>query len=241
MTPSRTGGVSKNRALPRQQLRRHLPCEEQTSRICPPCDGHKRVLYAIDRAMSSRFVVHCDTTDRLLRPQRRADAVRHHDAGGGHRWQAQRGPLRFADGGGPVHALSAFCHDAGIVLAHEPIAASSDKAEAELAVAPALLARIAWPGRVLTGDALFCLLSLCQQVLAAVGHYLVLVKSNQGTLHGDLQLLCDPPTSVSTAPLTDRRVVRTIESGHGRAWRAAGVDRLQRVLVEPCWLDQHLY
>lgn len=130
--------------------------------------------------------------------------------------KAQRGRLRFADGGGPVHALSAFCHDAGIVLAHEPIAAGPDKAEAELAVAPALLARIAWPGRVLTGDALFCQRSLCQQVLAAGGHYLVLVKENQGTLHGDLQLLFDPPASFPTAPLTDRRVVRTIESGHGR-------------------------
>jgi predicted transposase YbfD/YdcC len=130
--------------------------------------------------------------------------------------KAQRGRLRFADGGGPVHALSAFCHDAGIVLAHEPIAAGSDKAEAELTVAPALLARIAWPGRVLTGDALFCQRSLCQQVLAAGGHYLVLVKENQGTLHGDLQLLFDPPASFPTAPLTDCRVARTLESGHGR-------------------------
>ncbi|HET7092304.1 MAG TPA: transposase family protein, partial [Thermomicrobiales bacterium] len=54
--------------------------------------------------------------------------------------KAQRGRLRFAQDGGPVHALSAFCHDHGVVLAHEPIAANADKAEAELTVAPALLA-----------------------------------------------------------------------------------------------------
>jgi len=130
--------------------------------------------------------------------------------------KAQRGRLRFAHTGCPVHALSAFCHDQGIVLAHEPIEAGPDKAEAELTVAPALLARIAWPGRVLTGDALFCQRALCEHVLVAGGDYLLLVKDNQGTLHDDLALLFDPPPAVPAAPLADRRVVRTVESGHGR-------------------------
>jgi predicted transposase YbfD/YdcC len=131
--------------------------------------------------------------------------------------KAQRGRLRFADAGGAVvHALSAFCHDHGVVLAHEPIATGPDKAEAELTVAPALLARIAWPGRVLTGDALFCQRGLCAQVRAAGGDYLLLVKENQSTLYRDLQLLFDPPAMLPAAPLTDRRVARTVESGHGR-------------------------
>ncbi|HEX5871348.1 MAG TPA: ISAs1 family transposase, partial [Longimicrobium sp.] len=131
--------------------------------------------------------------------------------------KAQRGRLRFAAAHGPlVHALSAFCHEQGVVLAHEPITAGPDKAEAELTVAPALLARIAWPGRVLTGDALFCQTALCAQVLAAGGAYVLTVKENQGTLHGDIALLFDPPASVPAVPLTDRRVVTTLESGHGR-------------------------
>jgi hypothetical protein len=45
-------------------------------------------------------------------------------------------------GGGPIHALSASCHDWGGVLAHEPIAAE-DKTEAALTVTSALLARFA--------------------------------------------------------------------------------------------------
>lgn len=130
--------------------------------------------------------------------------------------KAQRGRLRFTHEGCPVHALSAFCHDCGVVLAHEPMAAGPDKAEAELSVAPTLLARVTWPGRVLTGDALFCQTALCQQVLAAGGEYLLLVKENQGTLSRDIQLLFDPPATVAAASLTDRRVARTIESGHGR-------------------------
>ena len=92
--------------------------------------------------------------------------------------KAQRGRLRFPHNGGAVHALSAFCHDSGVVLAHEPIETGTDKAEAELTVAPTLLGRIAWPGRVLTGDALFCQRALCQQVRDAGGDYL-LVKANQ--------------------------------------------------------------
>ena len=131
--------------------------------------------------------------------------------------KAQRGRLRFAAEHGPsVHALSAFCHEQGVVLAHEPITAGADKAEAELTVAPALLARIDWHGRVLTGDALFCQRALCQQGQDAGGDYVLLVKENQGALYRDIQLLFDPPATGPAAPLTDHRVARTLESGHGR-------------------------
>lgn len=131
--------------------------------------------------------------------------------------KAQRGRLRFAGAHAPiVHALSAFCHEQGIVLAHEPIAAGADKAEAELTVAPALLDRIDWRGRVLTGDALFCQTALCAQILAAGGDYLLLVKENQGALYRDIALLFDPPPTVPAAPLSDRRAAHTLETGHGR-------------------------
>lgn len=133
--------------------------------------------------------------------------------------KAQRGRLRRAPGGCPVHALTAFCHDRGVVLAQEPIdpaAAAGAKHEAELTVAPALLARLDWRGRVLTGDALFCQRALCRQVLAGGGDYLLLAKDNQPALHADLRLLFDPPAGAAPVPLTDRREARTVERGHGR-------------------------
>lgn len=129
--------------------------------------------------------------------------------------KAQRGRLRFPTDGGPVHALSAFCHEAGIVLAHEPIAAG-DKADAELTVAPTLLARVDWHGRVLTGDALFCQRALCQQVLDAGGDYLLLVKENQPALHEAIALWFDPPPALARRPVADWRTTRTIDTGHGR-------------------------
>lgn len=130
--------------------------------------------------------------------------------------KAQRGRLRFPTDGGPVHALSAFCHEQGIVLAHEPILTHVDKAEAELTVAPVLLTRLDWHGRVLTGDALFCQRNLCQQVQAAGGDYLLLVKDNQPALHDAIKLLFDPPPVLARRPMADLRTTRTIDTKHER-------------------------
>lgn len=132
--------------------------------------------------------------------------------------KAQRGRLRFRAGGSPVHALAAFCHEPGVVLAQEPIESATEKAEAELTVAPALLARLDWRGRVLTGDALFCQRRLCRQVVGAGGDYLLAVRENRPTLLADLALLFDPPADLpAPLPLLDRREARTVERGHGRA------------------------
>lgn len=131
--------------------------------------------------------------------------------------KAQRGRLQFQVGGSPVHALSAFSHERGVVLAQEPIEVTADKAEAELTVAPRLVTRIAWPGRVLTGDAQFCQRALCQQVVAAGGDYLVIVKANQPHLHWAISRLFDPTLGTAAPlPLLDRRETRTVECGHGR-------------------------
>jgi predicted transposase YbfD/YdcC len=128
--------------------------------------------------------------------------------------KAQRGRLAFDHTGCPVHALSAFCHEHGIILAQVPIEAGADKVEAELTVAPALIERIDWQGRVFTGDALFCQRKLCRQIIEAGGDYLLLVKENQPTLCEDIRLLFDPP--FLSPPLSDRREARTVDHGHGR-------------------------
>jgi hypothetical protein len=117
-----------------------------------------------------------------------------------------------------VHALTAFCHEQGVVLAHEPFAPGqgAEKGDAELTVVPTLLARVSWPGRVLSGDALFRQRQLCQQVLEAGGEYPLLVKENQPTLYEDIRLLFDPPPSLASLPLLDQRQAQTHDRGHGR-------------------------
>ena len=130
--------------------------------------------------------------------------------------KAHRGRLRFDAPGGPVHALSAVCHESGLVLAHAPIAATGDKAAVELTVAPVVVAHLSWRGRVLTGDALFCQRELCRQVCAAGGDYALLVKANQPALHDAIALLFDPPADLHALPLLDQRAAQTCERGHGR-------------------------
>ena len=128
--------------------------------------------------------------------------------------KAQRGRLAFDHGGSPVHALSAITHDTGVVLAQLPVTVRGDKAEAELTVAPALIARLDWQARVRTGDGLSCQRKVCEQVLRAGGDYLLVVKDNQPSLHADLRLLFDPPSH--TLPRTDRREAMSLDYGHGR-------------------------
>jgi predicted transposase YbfD/YdcC len=144
--------------------------------------------------------------------------------------KAQRGRLQYQTGGCPVHALTALCHDFGVVLAQEPIESHAEKSEAELTVAPTLIARLEWQGRVLTADALLCQRQLCRQVVAAGGDYLLVVKDNQPTLAADLQLLFDPPAG--TPPLLDRREAHTLERGHGR-------DQERRHLVASTDLNEY--
>ena len=65
--------------------------------------------------------------------------------------------------------------------------------QAELSVAPALLAALPLAGRVVTGDALYCQRALCAQIRAAQGDYLFVVKANQPTLLAEVALLFDQP------------------------------------------------
>ncbi len=135
--------------------------------------------------------------------------------------KAQRGRLAFAmTAACPVHALTACSHSEGAVLAQEEIVGHAGKAEAELTVAPRLIARLDWQGRVLTGDALFCQRPLCAQVGDAGGDYLVMVKENQPRLHRDIATLfasrADIALRAASLPAWDMREAVSEEHGHGR-------------------------
>jgi predicted transposase YbfD/YdcC len=123
----------------------------------------------------------------------------------------------------PVHMLSAVCHETGFVLVQVPVTAIGDKAAAELATAPALIAQMEWQGRVFTGDALYCQRTLCQQVVEAGGDYLVLVKGNQPELQRDIATVfahrADLALNAATLPAQDMREATTTDHGHGREER----------------------
>ncbi len=132
--------------------------------------------------------------------------------------KAQRGRLRYeAQRSHPVHAVSAFCHELGVVLAQ--LGVDHAQHEAELTVVPALIAQIDWEGRVLTGDALYCQRNLCRQVVEAGGDYVVLVDDNQPTLNADIAQVFAPPPALAAGHgriMLEERRARTVEKGHGR-------------------------
>ena len=75
--------------------------------------------------------------------------------------KARKGQLQFeADNACTIHDIEAFCHDIGVVLAQ--LALDNQGGEAELSGAPKLVSTINWQGRVLTGDALYCQVELCE-------------------------------------------------------------------------------
>jgi predicted transposase YbfD/YdcC len=136
--------------------------------------------------------------------------------------KAQRGRLRHgATPTHPIHAVSAFCHDLGGVLAQ--LVVDAQQQEAELTVAPEAIGQIDWQGRVLTGDALYCQQALCTQVVEAGGDYLLIAKDNQPTLLADIVQLFAPLTAeerartgVHTLQPLSIQTARTVEKGHGR-------------------------
>lgn len=136
--------------------------------------------------------------------------------------KAQRARFHYtplAPGMASVHEISAFCAELGLVLAACAVSGTEEKAAAELNSAPALLAQVQWAGRVLTGDALWCQRSLCAQVVAAGGDYLLTVKANQGHVLDQVQAWFAPHAARRygfAEPPEDRRETATRDDGHGR-------------------------
>lgn len=136
--------------------------------------------------------------------------------------KARKGQLQFEPSGPggscTIHDIEAFSHDIGVVLAQ--LALDNQGGEAELTGAPHLLDRISWQGRILTGDALYCQVNLCEEVLADGGDYLLVVKGNQPELLADLEVLFEAPEMESAAQAKlaefDYRTASTIDKGHGR-------------------------
>ncbi len=217
--------------------------------VTPHQSTFHRLFRRLDPALLSAALTDHGTRQDPADPQRRGAAGVAIDG------KAQRGRLAFAKPTGcPIHALSACTHDAGAVLAQEEIVGGGDKAEAELTVAPRLIARLDWRGRVLTGDALFCQRTLCGQVGDAGGDYLVIVKENQPQLHRDIVTLfarrADAALRAASLPAWDMRAAVSAERGHGRYehrrmtastelndyldWPGVG----QVFMVERCWQER---
>lgn len=113
-----------------------------------------------------------------------------------------------------VHLVAAYLPETGVVLAQLAV----DTKANEIVVVPQLLAQIDVTGMVVVGDAMQTQRALSAQIVEAGGDYLWFVKTNQPTLHADLELLFAPDVvGPGCGPVpTDFSTARHVEKGHGR-------------------------
>jgi predicted transposase YbfD/YdcC len=107
-----------------------------------------------------------------------------------------------------AHLLSALGHRLGLTLAQQAVA---DKTN-EIPVTLDLLRQLVLEGRVVTMDALLTQRPIAQQIVAAGGAYVMVVKENQPQLREDIAtVFALPPIAGET-----RTVAETVDGGHGR-------------------------
>jgi hypothetical protein len=120
-----------------------------------------------------------------------------------------------------AHLVSVYAHAAQTVIAQVRTAGKGH----ELTATRTLLTQTDLAGRVVTGDALLTDRTLCQQVVAAGGDYLLPVEHDQPTLRADLETAFSPLAADGSgglgrtpgAGVADRRpggARRTAECGH---------------------------
>jgi predicted transposase YbfD/YdcC len=107
-----------------------------------------------------------------------------------------------------AHLLSALAHRLGVTLAQQAVA---DKTN-EIPVAIDLLRQLVLEGRVVTMDALLTQRPIAQQIVAAGGDYVMVVKDNQPQLREDIATVFVLPPIVGER----RTEAETVDGGHGR-------------------------
>jgi predicted transposase YbfD/YdcC len=107
-----------------------------------------------------------------------------------------------------AHLLSALAPRLGVTLAQPAVA---DKTN-EIPAALDLLRQLVLEGRVVTMDALLTQRPIAQQIVAAGGDYVMVVKGNQPQLREDIATVFVLPPIVGER----RTAAETVDGGHGR-------------------------
>ena len=111
----------------------------------------------------------------------------------------------------PVHMVSAWCHQRGVVMGQVATEGKSNEIEA----IPRLLELLEIEGSIVTLDAMGCQRKIAEAIVEVGGDYVIALKGNQGTLHQDVKDFFEGhrldhfKEAVFDEKLTE-------ESGHGR-------------------------
>ena len=117
-------------------------------------------------------------------------------------------------GKGPLHLVSAWAAESGLVVGQVATEAKSN----EITAIPALLKLLALEGATVTIDAMGCQTAIARQIVEQGADYVLALKDNHEHLHDRVRLafLDVAPAAGTTLPLADVVPHATIEKGHGR-------------------------
>lgn len=118
-----------------------------------------------------------------------------------------RGSRQDADGKGALHLVSAYAHEAGLILAQRAVDGKSN----EITAIPDLLDMLALEGAIVTIDAIGTQKQIAAQIIAKKADYVLALKGNQGTLEKDAALFFADPLLAGDCPYHEETAV-----GHGR-------------------------
>jgi predicted transposase YbfD/YdcC len=107
----------------------------------------------------------------------------------------------------PLHLVSAFASEVGLVLGQEKVANKSN----EITAIPKLLDVLDLEGAIVTIDAMGCQYAIADKILDKKADYLLALKGNQSQLHDDVKLSFEKPPKISKYASYEE-----IDGGHGR-------------------------
>ena len=119
--------------------------------------------------------------------------------------------LRGSHDGGqsPIHLVSAFASEVGIILGQVKTSEKSN----EITAIPELLEWLDVRGAIVTIDAMGCQKAIAEKIIDKGGDYLLALKGNQSSLHDDVRLHFEQPAPTSLIRMTR---AETVDKGHGR-------------------------
>jgi predicted transposase YbfD/YdcC len=109
-------------------------------------------------------------------------------------------------GRGPLHLVSAWASRQRLVLGQQACEAKSN----EITAIPLLLDRLALTGALVTIDAMGCQTKIAQKILDKGADYLLAIKENWPSLHGEIEGFFDDPAAAGLDSF------ETIDGEHGR-------------------------
>ena len=183
-----------------------FPVNSTYSEALAGCDGKEVAQIIAQVILKARAEEVCSTEPSRLLAQQREEEVLIHTAMDG---KTMRGTLGHGkEDQPPVHLLSLYDCESGIVLTQEAVKSK----ENEITASGAFLHPLLVKGRILSADAMHTQKKWCAGVHAYGGYYLLIVKDNQPTVRQDIEDFFEDPG----ADQTDWQYHKKVQKGHGR-------------------------